>query len=282
MSFSIENAFAKQYDAEVHEAYQQKASLLRGTVRSRMIVNAKDATFTKTGTGEAATKGRHAMVPTMEIPHTPVTVTPTDYFAAEYADDLDLLKTNIDERQVLTNAAAYALGRKTDDIIIAALAAASNDTALVTTSAATFRNSLITAVTQLKGRFVPQDGNLWGAISPQMSAWLLTVPEFANADWVGLDLPYRQGTDLMQGKRWLGVTWVEHNDLPLATATRTGFLYHKGAVVHGINKDVTSEIGWVIERDAWFIKSKMSMGAALLDDNGVEKITLVETDALPT
>ena len=35
-----------------------------------------------------------------------------DYFAGEWVDQLDELKTNIDERQVLANAGAFALGRK--------------------------------------------------------------------------------------------------------------------------------------------------------------------------
>ena len=44
-----------------------------------------------------------------------------DYYAGDWFDQLDALKTNIDERQVIANAGAYALGRKTDDLIIAAL-----------------------------------------------------------------------------------------------------------------------------------------------------------------
>ena len=39
-----------------------------------------------------------------------------DYYVGEWIDRLDELKTNIDERQVLANTGAFALGRKTDEI----------------------------------------------------------------------------------------------------------------------------------------------------------------------
>ena len=39
------------------------------------------------------------MVTPMELAHTTVDVTLSDYYAAEYIDKLDELKTNIDERQ---------------------------------------------------------------------------------------------------------------------------------------------------------------------------------------
>ena len=43
-----------------------------------------------------------------------------DYYAGDWVDRLDELKTNIDERMVVANAGAYALGRKSDELIIAA------------------------------------------------------------------------------------------------------------------------------------------------------------------
>src|SRR3546814_8774167 len=44
-----------------------------------------------------------------------------DYYAGDWVDRLDELKTNIDERMVVANAGAYALGRKTDELVIAGL-----------------------------------------------------------------------------------------------------------------------------------------------------------------
>ena len=57
----------------------------------------------------------------MNLDHTNVECTLEDYYAGDWVDHLDELKTNIDERQVIANAGAYALGRKSDEMIITAL-----------------------------------------------------------------------------------------------------------------------------------------------------------------
>jgi Phage capsid protein len=72
--------------------------------------------FQTVGKGSASTKARHGMVPVMNVDHTPVECQLQDFYAGDWVDHLDELKVNIDERQVLANAGAFALGRKTDEI----------------------------------------------------------------------------------------------------------------------------------------------------------------------
>ena len=57
----------------------------------------------------------------MELTHSTVDVTLSDFYAADMVDKLDELKTNIDERQILAQSAASALGRKVDQLIIISL-----------------------------------------------------------------------------------------------------------------------------------------------------------------
>ena len=102
----------KQFEFEVHEAYQQRGSKLRGTVRTKNNVRGSSTTFQKVGKGEAGVKARHGKVPVMDIDHTPVECVLTDYYTGDFADKLDEAKTNIDERRVLVNAGAFALGRE--------------------------------------------------------------------------------------------------------------------------------------------------------------------------
>ena len=65
MSTSIDQAFVKQFEREVHEAYQRQGSKLRGTVRVKNGVVGSSTVFQRVGTAAAQTKGRHAMVPVM-------------------------------------------------------------------------------------------------------------------------------------------------------------------------------------------------------------------------
>ena len=46
----------------------------------------------------------------MNINHTPIEISLYDYYAGDWLDKLDELKVNHDEKRVVANAGAYALG----------------------------------------------------------------------------------------------------------------------------------------------------------------------------
>ena len=117
MAATITEAFITQFEAEVHLAYQRMGSKLKNTVRVVNNVVGNTVRFQKVAKGSASTKARHAEVVAMDLAHTNVDATISDYYASEYVDKLDLLKTNIDERNVVAQNAAYALGRKTDSLL---------------------------------------------------------------------------------------------------------------------------------------------------------------------
>lgn len=277
MSTSIDQAFIKQYESEVHLDYQQYGSKLRGTVRTRSGVVGESATFQIIGSGVATTKTRHGVVPPMDLDHTNVVATMQDNYAAEYVDKLDLLKTNIDERAAITRSIAGAMGRKTDDIIIGVLDDGSNSTTITMTTEAAIRNSFLEAIQNLKEREVPFDGQVFGVISPRVWSALMTIEEFQRGDYVGDPLPYKN----TMVKNWLEVNWIESNRLPLASTTRTCFIYHKTAVGHAIAQDIQSSIDWIPEKVAWFLNSNMSQGAVMIDADGVEELSIDESTALP-
>jgi hypothetical protein len=281
MSLSVPVSFIRQYEREVHLEYQRKGSLIRGTIRTQTGISGESTTFQIISSGTAGTKTRHGQVPVMNLVHTNVTATLEDRYAADYIDKLDLLKLNIDERQAIVSSGAMALGRATDEIILAAMDDATNTTTVTVTTGATIRNSILNAVRALMERDVPWDGDVWGAISPAMHAQFLTVPEYKDADFIGMDdLPFKGWKQKIRS--WLGVSWYMHSGLPLASTTRTGFIYHKQSVGHAIGADVQTMVDWVPERAAWLANSMMSMGAVLIDNDGVQELTLDESLALAT
>lgn len=281
MSTTIDVAFVKQFEREVHMAYQRMGSKLRGTVRTVNNVKGESTTFQKIGAGTAGQKSRHGMVPIMNLEHTKVECTLLDRYAAEYIDKLDELKINHNERGAVVNSISYALGRATDDdIITAALSATGTSTTLVTTSSKTFRNSFLVADQALNDRDVPDDGRRWAVVSPSMWAWLMTVAEFSSADYVGDQLVYN--ATMKAAKTWMGYHWIRHTGLNKATNDRTGFLWHESAIGHAIGADVMMDTAWIAEKATWFFNGMMSMGACLIDNNGVQEIVLDESAALPT
>ena len=113
MANTIDIAFIKQFESEVHMAYQRMGTNLRNTVRMASQVTGSTVRFQKIGAGSASTKSRNGNVTPMELAHTQVEATMNDFYAAEFIDKLDELKTNINERQAVAQSAAAALGRKT-------------------------------------------------------------------------------------------------------------------------------------------------------------------------
>ena len=272
MAPSIDKAFVKQFEREVHEAYQRMGSKLRATVRSKTNVQGASTTFQKVGKGAASTKSRHGHVPVMNIDHDPVECLLADYYAGDWVDKLDELKVNIDERAVIANAGAYALGRQTDAMIIAALKAATITAG--TGADGLTRAKVLAAFEALGGNDVPDDGQRYAVIGWKQWSDLLGLEEFASTDYVGPDeLPWR-GT---QAKRWLGTVWLPHSGLPEAAGVRTCFWYHKTAVGHASGADVTADITWHGDRAAHFVNSMMSQGAVLVDGNGVVALPCKES-----
>jgi hypothetical protein len=213
MANTIDTAFITQFETEVHLAYQRMGSKLRNTVRTVANVQGNTARFQKIGTGTASTKSRNGQVTPMELAHTTVDVTMQDFFAAEFIDKLDELKTNIDERQAVATSAAAALGRKTDELLYTAMDS-----------------------------------------------------EFASSDFVGeQNLPFAGG---MTMKEFLGFKIFS----TAAITAGKNMAYHTTAVGLGIGADVSTELNYIAEKVSHLATSMMSMGAVVIDNNGVYEL----------
>jgi hypothetical protein len=274
MSTSISTAFIKQFEAEVHMAYQRMGSKLRDTVRQINNVTGSQARFQKVGTGSAVSKSRHAMIPTMEVAHTTVDVTLADFYAADYVDQLDELKTNIDERQVLAQSASAALGRKTDQLIIDVLDAGSNSNNIVHGSAALTLAKALTVYEEFGSADIPDDGQRFFIVSPAGWADLLQIDQFSRAEYVGeADLPFAGG---LTAKRWLGFMFFTHSGLTLTGSSRDCHAYHKSAVGLATGADIRTEINYIPEKVSNLITSYMSMAAVMIDNLGAIEVQVTE------
>ena len=266
MANTIDTAFIKQFESEVHIAYQRMGSKLRGTVRTAGNVAGSVVRFQKIGTGSASTKSRNGNITPMELTHTTVEATMTDHYAAEYIDKLDELKTNIDERQAVATSAAAALGRKTDELLYAAMDSGANSTQIHDTSSALEKADLLSLFETFGTANIPEDGNRYLAMHPKGYADLFLINEFASSDFVGeQNLPFAGG---MTMKEFLGFKIFSTS----AITAGKNMAYHTSAVGLGVNADVSTEVNYVAEKASHLATSMMSMGAVVIDDNGVYEV----------
>lgn len=283
MAVQISQAFVKQYEADVHEAYQRMGSKLRMAVRTKSDIVGSSTSFPKTGKGIAGLKSRHGNVPTMEVSHEQIECTLQDWYAGDWVDKLDENKINFDEKRVLVNAGAYALGRKTDDLILTALATTTTTPVADGTLGVLNRNLVLRALKALNKADVPDDGRRWCVLTDYQWAAMMTIKEFSSADYTGPALPYTNSDDI---RRWMGVTWVRHSGLTGAdTADMNCYLWHESAVGLAVGGEVSTDIDWTGFKSAWFIGNTMSMGAVIIDHTGVVPINVDDDEtstALPT
>lgn len=296
MSTSIDQAFIRAYESDVHLLFQRMGGYLRGCVRFKPDVLGKSTTFQKLGKGMATTKARHGVITPMNQDHTAVECTLSDFYAGDWVDKLDEAKTNIDERMAIAKSGAFALGRKVDDQIITSLDGTSQTIVTVTvTSYAAIRNGLIEMVENMNELDVPDDGERYGLLTPRLWSQAMTVKEFASSDWVGPNgMAFTEGvpTGTARFKEWMGVKWRMHTGLPgVGTATAKSFVWHKSAVGYATGKfagniasaeSVAADITWHGDRAAHFVNHMMSGGAVLIDDSGVIEANSNDTTAIAT
>jgi len=116
----ITTAFVNQFSANVQMLSQQMGTKLRSAVDVESVTGEK-AFFEQVGSAAAVVRtSRNADTPLVETPHERRMVTMTDYEYASLIDDQDKVRMLIDPTSSYSKAAAAAMGRAMDDVIIAA------------------------------------------------------------------------------------------------------------------------------------------------------------------
>ena len=120
MSSQITTAFVNQFSANIQMLSQQMGSLLRNAVDVESV-NGEKAFFDQVGAAAAVLRtSRHADTPIVDTPHSRRMVTMSDYEYADLIDDQDKVRLLVDPTSTYSRAAAAAMGRAMDDVILTA------------------------------------------------------------------------------------------------------------------------------------------------------------------
>jgi hypothetical protein len=118
MSNYVTEHMVKQFSSNVWHLSQQKASRLRGLVRTESL-NGEEGFYDYYGPVVAQQKvGRHSDTTYQETEHGRRRVTMSDFFWADLVDKEDKLRLIHDPESQYAKAAMMAMGRKMDDIIV--------------------------------------------------------------------------------------------------------------------------------------------------------------------
>jgi hypothetical protein len=269
---TIDVAFTKQFESEVHLAYQRMGSKLLNTVRRKTNVVGKSTTFQKIGKGVAGTKTRGGQVPILNLAHTNVECTLKDRYGGEFIDKLDELKIEHDERSAVTQSIAAALGRASDADITAITDTFTGET---TATGVVDQPKVEEAYEFLGNGDVPDDGQRFMAVAPQGWTDLMGLTPFASLDFVPeSDLPFPKVG--FSAKQWFSFNIFSFSGLSLLTGVRQNVAFHKSAVGHASGQDVAMDFTWQGKEQAHLAVGYMSMQACLIDDLGGYRIRSTE------
>lgn len=281
MAIQVSNAFVTLFDAEVKQAYQAE-SVLRNTVRLRTGVEAATHKFPKIGKGVATVRVPQTDVTPLNVSYSQVTVTLSDYIAAEYSDIFNQAKINFDERQELVQVVSKSIARRQDQLIIDALTA--SGTSLTVASSVGGANTnlnldkLLAAKKQLDAKNVPPTDR-FVVIHANSLASLLDETEVKSSDFNTVKALVAGQVDTYLGFKFITVGDRDEGGLPLSSGDRKVFAFHKQAVGMAEGMGLTTRIDYIPEKTSYLVASMFSAGAVAIDAEGIVEITCDENGA---
>lgn len=261
-----ESAAQIQYRDEFIAGFEQRQSLVRGTVTTEAVIKGNQATFlvADSGAAEAVTRGINGLIPARADNNTQYTATLVEWHDLVRKTGFNIFQSQGDQRRLMQETSMAVINRKLDDDIITELNTATQDTG---TAATASLDLAMYGLTILGNNAVPLDGNISALITPAFHAYLMQTKEFTNVDYVN-NKPF-EGSLTMY--RWAGVNWIVHPNLPgKGTSAEKCFLYHKNAIGNAVNTGgVETAIGYNEEQQYSFARTSVYTGCQILQNSGI-------------
>lgn len=275
MSINLDQVLVKKFENEAIQAFQESGKL-RETVRVRDAKGAQQVQFQVIGATVTQERGAiHTPIPLADASHTPAVATVKNYTVSEMTDIFLNNQVGFDERQELVTSFAASLGRRIDQAIIDALDAHSFTNTVASGSDNLNVAQMLEAARKL-GSKVPEEGRNWlchdigyyhfineadvksGDFNPNH-----TLPKAAIRDYAGFDI-YK-------------IADREEGGLALSTNDRTNYAWQKMAIGLAMNMEPKIEINYEPGYGAHRVTGMISLGAVVIQDAGVVKITTDES-----
>lgn len=287
MSTQVTTAFVNQFSSNIQMLSQQMGSLLRNAVDVE-TVNGEKAFFDQVGSAAAQLRTtRHADTPLIDTPHSRRMLTLADYEYADLIDDQDKVRMLVDPTSTYARAAAAAMGRAMDDVIVtAAFADASTGKDGSTTTAFDTTNNQIAAgaagltlAKLIEAKEILDSGDVdpsiprYIAVSPKQVTDLLNNTTVTSSD-------YNTVKALAMGEinSFVGFQFIVTNRLGVdATSNRRVIAWAQDGIKLGIGKEPVARIDERSDKSyATQVYYAMTLGATRMEEKKVVEVLCAE------
>ena len=283
MSSQITTAFVEQYSANIQMLSQQMGSLLRDKVRVESVVG-KNAFFDQVGSVTAQLRtSRHADTPQVDTPHSRRRLSLADYEFADLIDQQDKVRLLIDPTSSYAQAAAMAMGRAMDDVIITA-ALGTAFTGETGTGSETVQTGVVKGTTGLTvAKLISAKDLLDKAdVDPSIPRHIIVGPEqlgnlLGDSEVTSSD--FNTVKALVRGEldSYLGFKFTVSNRLPKTGNDRTCIAYAQDGLLLGIGKDISARIDERADKSyATQVYYCQTIGATRMESAKVVPIVAIE------
>ncbi len=306
MSFQVDTAFVKQFNATVALLTQQKGSKLRSAVTEETM-NGEEQFFEQIGTVAAQeVTTRHGDSPLISTPHDRRRITLRFFDWGDMIDNFDKVRMLIDPTSPYTTSAVNALGRAVDDVLMGAGTSGEGTITYPTDGGVNFGVFYGTAFTGKAGatsvifpaaqkvasnfggtavgltvpkmidsRRILKKGNvdmdvesLYMAVSSKGEADLLNTTQVTSQDFNGVKALVGGDVDSL-----LGYSIRRTERLPQNTTDWLYPVWAKSGVKLGVAKDIQTEVAQRPDkRFSWYVYACMGIGGVRMEESKVVQI----------
>ena len=286
MSSQITTSFVEQYSANVSMLAQQTGSKLRSAVDVESV-RGKNAFFDQVGVTAAQLRtSRHGDTPQIDTPHSRRRVSLATYEWADLVDDADKVRMLVDPTSTYARAAAAAMNRSIDDVIITAMNADADTGVAGGTStslpsgqktATSDQSDGLTVAKLLSAKYILDNNDVDPSLrrylvcGPKQIQDLLNTTEVKNSD-------YNTVKALAQGQldSFLGFNFIMSTRLntdATYTTDRLVFAFTEDAIKLAIGKYVGAKISERADKSySTQVYYSMDVGATRMEEEKVVQI----------
>lgn len=276
--------WVEQFKDGVLHLAQQEGSRFRDTVRSTMVTGSVH-NFERLGaTTSVAKTTRHTTTPIIDVPHSRRRVVMADYHWAALIDREDMIRAKIAYKSEYSKNAGMAMGRRWDDIILAAALADATDgtdTAVPLPAAQTIvhGSASLTIAKLREAKYIMDSAEISSegrilAHSAEELQNLLATTEITSSD-------YNTVKALVKGEvdTFLGFRFERTERLAVAAGSpnvRSCIAFQRDSMGLAVGSDMFTSVDQRPDVSyAWQVYCQFSAAATRIEDEGVVEIECV-------
>jgi len=275
MSQSLTAVQQTEFDELVKAEYRSRGFLLRDSVRLKNNVIGAYTEFRKVDQVISVPTAYLAAVTIQDPGYTKETCTLQKYTTPTAVDTVQELTVNFDTKMENAMLVGQAMGRRSDQIIIDAVAADPGTT--IANGGTNFNYEKFTEVYEyFENNAVPK-GERFIALSASNIRSLMQDDQFVSTFYTENRILDKGWVLDYLGINLVTVPQMTEGGLPKTGNIRTALAWHKMSTGMAIGHDFRTEINYVPLQTSWLINGIFSAGAVVIDNRGVIAIDCDES-----